>query len=128
MTTDATRIASLYASTSLDGGGFSPFAGITIEPSEGNPVLCELFQRAAFAEHHRIGLGVHHGGEFRAAPGALQQLGDRHQSAPADYATNQVPPEYSVSLTLSQKFLAEDALTLGGRASYTGPRAIGHAT
>lgn len=35
MTTDATSITSLYASTSLDGGGFSPFAGIIIEPFEG---------------------------------------------------------------------------------------------
>ncbi len=42
-----------------------------------------------------------------------------------DYATNHVPPEYTVSLTLSQK-LFEDALTVGGRVSYTGPRAIGH--
>ncbi|WP_246788041.1 TonB-dependent receptor [Agrobacterium sp. AGB01] len=43
----------------------------------------------------------------------------------ADYATNQVPPEYSVDLTLSQK-LFDDALTIGGRVNYTGPRAIGH--
>ena len=42
-----------------------------------------------------------------------------------DYATNQVPPKYSVDLTLSQKML-EDRLTLGGRVSYVGPRAIGH--
>lgn len=43
----------------------------------------------------------------------------------ADYATNQVPPEYSIDVTLSQKFL-NDALTVGGRFSYVGPRAIGH--
>ncbi|MBN9217715.1 MAG: TonB-dependent receptor [Mesorhizobium sp.] len=42
-----------------------------------------------------------------------------------DYATNQVPPKYSVDLTLTQKFI-EDKLTLGGRVSYIGPRAIGH--
>ena len=42
-----------------------------------------------------------------------------------DYATNQVPPKYSVDLTLSQKML-EDRLTLGGRVSYIGKRAIGH--
>lgn len=42
-----------------------------------------------------------------------------------DYATNHVQPEYTVDLTLSQKFL-EDRLTLGGRVSYVGPRAIGH--
>lgn len=42
-----------------------------------------------------------------------------------DYATNQVPPEYMVNLTVSQKFL-DDALTLGGQVSYIGPRAIGH--
>ncbi|WP_428029132.1 TonB-dependent receptor domain-containing protein [Ancylobacter sp.] len=42
-----------------------------------------------------------------------------------DYATNHVPPEYMVNLTLSQKFL-DDTLTLGGQVSYIGPRAIGH--
>lgn len=42
-----------------------------------------------------------------------------------DYATNHVPPEYSIDLTLSQK-LFDDALTLGGRVSYVGPRAIEH--
>ncbi|ATQ42956.1 TonB-dependent receptor domain-containing protein [Caulobacter mirabilis] len=42
-----------------------------------------------------------------------------------DYATNHVPPEYSVELSLSQR-LAKDRLTLGGRAQHTGPRAIGH--
>lgn len=48
-----------------------------------------------------------------------------NKSLYADYATNQVPPEYMASLTVSQKVL-DDALTLGGRVSYTGPRAIGH--
>ncbi|QPC45328.1 TonB-dependent receptor [Kaustia mangrovi] len=43
----------------------------------------------------------------------------------ADYATNQVPPEYSVDLTLSQRFFG-DALTVGGRVSHIGPRAVGH--
>lgn len=42
-----------------------------------------------------------------------------------DYATNHVQPEYSIDLTLSQKLL-EDRLTLGGRVSHIGPRAIGH--
>lgn len=42
-----------------------------------------------------------------------------------DYATNQVPPKYSVDLTVAQKFLEEKA-TVGGRISYTGRRAIGH--
>jgi hemoglobin/transferrin/lactoferrin receptor protein len=42
-----------------------------------------------------------------------------------DYATNHVPPEYSVELSLSQR-LFQDRLTLGGRAQRTGPRAIGH--
>ena len=42
-----------------------------------------------------------------------------------DYATNQVPPEYSANLTLSQKLLNDD-LTVGGRVSYTGPRSVGH--
>ena len=48
-----------------------------------------------------------------------------NKSLYADYATNQVPPEYTVSLTLTQK-LMEDALTLGGRVTHVGPRAIGH--
>ena len=42
-----------------------------------------------------------------------------------DYATNQVPPKYSANLTLSQKLL-DDALTVGGRASYIGPRSVGY--
>jgi hemoglobin/transferrin/lactoferrin receptor protein len=42
-----------------------------------------------------------------------------------DYATNQVPPEYSANLTVSQKLLNDD-LTIGGRVSYTGPRSVGH--
>lgn len=42
-----------------------------------------------------------------------------------DYATNHVPPEYSIDLTLSQK-LFDDALTVGGRVSHVGPRAIEH--
>jgi hemoglobin/transferrin/lactoferrin receptor protein len=43
----------------------------------------------------------------------------------SDYATNQVPPEYSANLTLSQKLLDDD-LTVGGRVSYIGPRSVGH--
>ncbi|MGI3166042.1 TonB-dependent receptor domain-containing protein [Pseudooceanicola sp. 200-1SW] len=42
-----------------------------------------------------------------------------------DYATNQVPPEYSISLSASQS-LMDDRLTLGGRVTHVGPRAIGH--
>ncbi|WP_235679224.1 TonB-dependent receptor domain-containing protein [Aquibium microcysteis] len=42
-----------------------------------------------------------------------------------DYATNHVQPKYTVDVALSQK-LFEDRLTLGGRVSYVGPRAIGH--
>ncbi|GGF71819.1 TonB-dependent receptor [Azorhizobium oxalatiphilum] len=42
-----------------------------------------------------------------------------------DFATNFVPPEYSASLTVSQKMF-DDAFTLGGRVSYNGPRAIAH--
>lgn len=42
-----------------------------------------------------------------------------------DYATNQVPPKYSTTLTVSQKLLNDD-LTVGGRVSYIGPRSIGH--
>lgn len=42
-----------------------------------------------------------------------------------DYATNQVPPQYSANLTVSQKLLNDD-LTVGGRVSYTGPRSVGH--
>ncbi|MDH4982028.1 TonB-dependent receptor [Hyphomicrobium sp. D-2] len=42
-----------------------------------------------------------------------------------DYATNHVQPKYTVDLTVAQK-LFEDTLTVGGRASYIGPRSIGH--
>ncbi len=42
----------------------------------------------------------------------------------SDYANNHVPPEYSASLTLSQKLL-DDALIIGGRVSYVGPRSGG---
>ena len=43
----------------------------------------------------------------------------------ADYSTNQIPPEYTVSLALSQKLLNED-LTVGGRVELVGARAVGH--
>ncbi|MDH4980669.1 TonB-dependent receptor [Hyphomicrobium sp. D-2] len=43
----------------------------------------------------------------------------------SDYATNHVPPKYSIDLTVAQKLL-KDRLTVGGRVSYVGPRAIGH--
>ncbi|WP_211909088.1 TonB-dependent receptor domain-containing protein [Tardiphaga alba] len=42
-----------------------------------------------------------------------------------DYATNHVPPKYTVDLKLSQK-LFDDRLTLGGRAYYVGPRSAAH--
>lgn len=48
-------------------------------------------------------------------------------SLASDYGTNYVPPEYQVSLTLTQK-LFDDALTFGGRVSHTGPRAAGAET
>lgn len=48
-----------------------------------------------------------------------------NKSLYADYATNQIPPKYGIDLTLSQKLL-EDALTVGGRISYTSSRAVGH--
>lgn len=43
----------------------------------------------------------------------------------SDYATNHVQPEYTATLTLSQKLL-QDRLTLGGRINHVGPRSIGH--
>lgn len=42
-----------------------------------------------------------------------------------DYATNHVPPEYTLDLTLSQKFW-EDRFTVGGRVYHVGPRAADH--
>jgi hemoglobin/transferrin/lactoferrin receptor protein len=42
-----------------------------------------------------------------------------------DYATNHVPPEYTLDLKLSQKFW-EDRLTVGGRVYHVGPRAADH--
>ncbi|WP_189486188.1 TonB-dependent receptor domain-containing protein [Asticcacaulis endophyticus] len=46
----------------------------------------------------------------------------KDSSLAADYATNQVPPEYSWNLTLSQKLL-KDRLNLSARVNRTGPRA-----
>lgn len=43
-------------------------------------------------------------------------------SLAADYATNQVPPEYSLVATLS-KTLFDERLTMSGRVSHIGPRA-----
>jgi hemoglobin/transferrin/lactoferrin receptor protein len=43
-------------------------------------------------------------------------------SLAADYATNQVPPEYSLVATLSKSFL-DEKLTVSGRISHIGPRA-----
>ncbi len=48
-----------------------------------------------------------------------------NKSLYADYATNQMPPKYGIDLTLTQKLL-DDALTVGGRISYTSSRAVGH--
>ncbi|MGU3575980.1 TonB-dependent receptor domain-containing protein [Brucellaceae bacterium C25G] len=48
-----------------------------------------------------------------------------NKSLYGDYATNHVQPEYTIDLTLSQKLL-EERMTVGGRLSYIGPRAIGH--
>ncbi|MDT3376238.1 TonB-dependent receptor [Labrys neptuniae] len=48
-----------------------------------------------------------------------------NKSLYADYSTNHIPPRYSLALTLSQK-LMDDALTVGGRISHVGARAIGH--
>lgn len=46
----------------------------------------------------------------------------KNSSLAADYATNYVPPEYSLNLSLSQKFL-DDRLTLGGRMTHVSARA-----
>lgn len=43
----------------------------------------------------------------------------------ADYSTNQIPPKYSIDLTLTQK-LMDDRLTVGGRISHVARRAIEH--
>lgn len=48
-----------------------------------------------------------------------------NETLAADYATNQIPPEYTISLTLSQDLL-DDALNIGGRVTRVGPRASGH--
>jgi hemoglobin/transferrin/lactoferrin receptor protein len=42
-----------------------------------------------------------------------------------DYATNHVPPKYTLDLKLTQK-LFDDRLTVGGRAYHVGPRSAGH--
>jgi len=51
----------------------------------------------------------------------------KNETLYGDYATNQIPPEYSLSLTLSQK-LMQDRLTVGGRVLHVGPRAASHGT
>lgn len=51
--------------------------------------------------------------------------GCESKSMYGDYATNQIPPEYRINLTLSQALL-DDKLTVGSRISYTGKRAIDH--
>ncbi|ARO15825.1 iron complex outermembrane recepter protein (plasmid) [Ketogulonicigenium robustum] len=43
----------------------------------------------------------------------------------SDFATNHVPPKFTLDLTVQQK-LMDDRLTLGGRVSRVGPRAIDH--
>ncbi|TDR84522.1 TonB-dependent receptor domain-containing protein [Enterovirga rhinocerotis] len=43
----------------------------------------------------------------------------------ADFATNQIPPQYQVSFTASQKLL-NDRLTIGGRVTHAGPRNVKH--
>ena len=48
-----------------------------------------------------------------------------NRSLNADYSTNQIPPKYSINLTVSQTFF-NDRLTIGGRASHFGERAIEH--
>ena len=48
-----------------------------------------------------------------------------NRSLNADYSTNHIPPEYSINLTVSQTFL-NDSLTIGGRVSHIGERAIEH--
>lgn len=50
-----------------------------------------------------------------------------NKTIPSDFGTNQIPPKYSANLTVSQK-LFDDALTVGGRATYNGARAAGHGT
>ncbi|MDH4982127.1 TonB-dependent receptor [Hyphomicrobium sp. D-2] len=46
----------------------------------------------------------------------------KNSSLAEDYATNQVPPKYSGSLTLSQRLL-DDKLLVSGRVTHVGPRA-----
>lgn len=67
-----------------------------------------------------LGANYYLGVEFCQTAGTCED-----KSLYADYATNQVPPLYTIDLTLSQALL-EDKLTIGGRVSYVGPRAIGH--
>ncbi|MEM9633668.1 MAG: TonB-dependent receptor [Pseudomonadota bacterium] len=54
-----------------------------------------------------------------------KDVGCRNETLYGDYSTNQVPPKYQVSLTLSQK-LFEDKLTVGGRVTHIGARAARH--
>lgn len=47
----------------------------------------------------------------------------KESSLAADYATNHIPPEFSLNVLLAQK-LFNDRLTLSGRASYVGKRMV----
>src|SRR5690606_28241651 len=47
-----------------------------------------------------------------------------NSSLASDYATNYVPPEYQVNLTLTQTLL-DERLSLSSRLSHIGPRAAG---
>ncbi len=58
--------------------------------------------------------------EFCRTAGACE-----NKSLYGDYSTNHVPPQYTVNLSLAQEFFG-GALTIDGRASHIGPRAIGH--
>lgn len=47
----------------------------------------------------------------------------RESSLAADYATNHIPPEFSLNLLVAQKLL-DDRLTLSGRVSHVGKRMV----
>ena len=84
-----------------------------------------LFEGVELSGQYNVGgLSIELGATYYTDMAFCPTMGAcQHSTLYGDYATNHVPPEYSASLTVSHKFF-DDALTIGGRATYIGPRAI----
>lgn len=63
------------------------------------------------------------GSYFQNVEFCTRDEGCMSKTLSGDFANNQIPPKYMISLDVSQK-LFDDALTLGGRVTHYGKRAI----